>query len=95
MNKNLIKLSEIILLIINYVLIFAAGTLFISNIILSILCFIIAIYLQIIREKLQSGIRGDGIAKITVGDKEPINPAKGDLWIDTKQKQFLENSNKK
>jgi hypothetical protein len=36
--------------------------------------------------QLESGmgsyIVGDGVAKITVGDTEPVSPGMGDIWID-------------
>ncbi|PIP23441.1 MAG: hypothetical protein COX90_01125 [Candidatus Nealsonbacteria bacterium CG_4_10_14_0_2_um_filter_38_17] len=78
------KLWGKILLIAIFVFSFVAGILFNSNFISSILCLIIAICLQVIKERFQANIRGDGIKKITISNKEPIHPERGDLWVDTK-----------
>jgi hypothetical protein len=32
-----------------------------------------------------AGVKGDGLAKITVGSVEPTSPSAGDLWIDTSE----------
>ncbi len=63
---------------------FIAGRLYGFNFILSIFCLIFVIYLSILRERFQSNIKGYGIKNITVGDKKPSHPEKGDLWIDTR-----------
>jgi hypothetical protein len=86
-----------ILLIAIFVFSFIAGILFNYNFILSIFCLVVAVCSQIIREKSQANIKGEGIRKITVSDKEPLHPEKGDLWIETdkNKNQIVENSNKK
>ena len=83
MNKNILKI------LISVFCIFLAGILFQSNLILAIILFILGLILQIhdyIKnvDNLNKKIDGVGISKISVDDKEPVSPQKGDLWIDTK-----------
>lgn len=71
------KITEKLLLIIVVVLSFISGNIYSSNFTLSLLCLIPVILLTILREILQD-------KKLIVSDKEPLDPVKGDLWVDTR-----------
>jgi hypothetical protein len=74
---------DYLLLLLSVGLIFVGGIIFMSNFLAGLGLVILGIASQIIREKMQKIIAGDGVSKISVGDLLPKTPKKGDLWVDT------------
>ena len=79
----LYRVRDYLLLIFSVGLIFVGGLVFTSNVLVGLGSVILGLILQIIREKMQKTIIGDGVSKISVDELPPKKPKKGDLWIDT------------
>lgn len=86
-NKNTL---EFLLFLLSSIILICGGVFLISYPFVGILAVFIGLVLQCrhfikTSSEINKKIRGEGIEKITVSNRQPTEPNEGDLWVDTRK----------